>query len=133
MLKLALLAAAVALAASTATATNPTDAVAAPTVAVSADPACHPGQAAAFACALRATDGDTSAAPAELAGLALPAATAIDWAPLRPPAASVDFKDAATDTGSVLPATLDRDRSHGLVSALLALGALLVLLRRRPY
>jgi len=134
MLKLALLAATVALAASTAIATTPagSDAAAEPSTALPADRACQPGQATELACALRATD-DPAAAPAELAGLALPAATAFDWAPLRTPAAGLDFKDAAIGAGAVLPATLDHDRSHGLASALLALGALLVLLRRRPY
>jgi len=136
MPKLALLAAAVALAASTAAVATDRaapDGAAAPATALSADPACRPVQAAELACALRATGGDPAAAPADLAGVGLPAATAIDWAPQRPPAAGLDFKDAATDAGSVLPATLDGERSHDLASALLALVALLVLLRRRPY
>jgi hypothetical protein len=132
MLKIALLAAAVAMAASAATAIDPAaDAVSAPTA--PADTPCRPGQPLELACALRVADagGDASAAPAELASLAPPVTTTFDWAP-RPPADRLAFKDAATDGGSVLPASLDRDRSHRLVPALLALGAMVILLRRRP-
>jgi len=77
--------------------------------------------------------GDASAAPAELAGLAPPVTRMFDWGP-RASLDDLAFKDAATDAGSVLTAGLDRerDRSRRLVPALLALGALVILLRRRP-
>ena len=136
MLKVALLAAAVALAgsASVATATDPgADPVT--STAAPADAPCHAGQALELACALRVTDagGDASAAPAELAGLAPPVTRMFDWGP-RASLDDLAFKDAATDAGSVLTAGLDRerDRSRRLVPALLALGALVILLRRRP-
>jgi len=134
MLKLALLATGVALAASAATSTDP---LADPAVssAAPADTPCRAGQPLELACALRLAnaEGDASAAPAELASLAPPATGMFDWAP-RPSADDLAFKDAATDAGSVLPAGLARDheRSRGLAPALLALGALVILLRRRP-
>jgi|GEM_PF-1067083 len=138
MLKAALLAAAVALVASTARATDAgadpgADPVASP--AAPADAPCHAGQPLELACALRvaAAGGDASAAPAELAGLAPPVTSMFDWGPRASPD-DLAFRDAATDAGSVLPAALDRerDRSRRLAPALLALGALIILLRRRP-
>ena len=132
MMKVALLAAAAALAASAATAADPVaDPVSTPTT--PADTPCRPGQPLELACALHVADAgsDAGAAPAALASLAPPVTTTFDWAP-RPPADKLAFKDAATDAGSVLPASLDRDRSHRLAPALLALGALVILLRRRP-
>ncbi|HEY8976351.1 MAG TPA: hypothetical protein VIN75_19200 [Burkholderiaceae bacterium] len=134
MLKIAMLAAAVALAASAGTTTNPAaDPVT--SSAAAADTPCHPGQPLELACALRVADaaGDASDAPAELASLAPPVASSFDGSPHRS-ADDLAFKDAATDAGSVLPAGLDRERdhSHRLAPALLALGALVILLRRRP-
>ncbi len=134
MLKVALLAAAVALAASAATAAGPAADAIAPTAAP-ADTPCHAGQSLELACALRVASagGDASAAAAELAGLAPPVMSTVDWAP-RASADDLAFKDAATDAGSLLPAALYRecDRSRRLGPALLAIGALVILLRRRP-
>ena len=129
MLKTALLAAAVALAASAATATDTaTDSAAEAVSAAAAGGPCHPDQALEPACALRAADVD--AAPAGLASPAAPEAAPF-WTPPRPDG-ELAFKDAATDSVSVLPASVDHDRSRRLAPALLALGALVILLRRRP-
>jgi len=134
MLKVALLATAAALAASGETTTVPVaDPVA--STALPADAPCRVGPPLELACAMRVADagGDAVAAPADLAGLVPPVAGLFDWGP-RASAEDLAFKDAATDAGSVLPAALDRerDRSHRLAPALLALGALIILLRRRP-
>jgi len=134
MLKVALLAAAMALAASAATVTDPgADPVV--STAAPADMPCRAGQPLELACELRMAEagGDASAAPAELAGLAPPVTGMFDWVP-RASADDLAFKDAATDAGPVLPAGLarERDRSSRLAPALLALGALIILLRRRP-
>ena len=132
MLRVALLAAAVAQAALPATAAPDAAADSVTTSSAPADTPCHPGLPLELACALRvAHAGDAGDAPAELASLAPPVTTTFDWAP-RPPADDLAFKDAATDTGSVLPASVDHDRSHRLAPALLALAALVLLLRRRP-
>jgi len=131
MMKVALLAAAVGIAASAATATNTAPDSASP---APAETACRPGQTLELACALRVADanGDGTVSPAELANLSAPAASAPDWTPLRPPSTGLDFKDAATDSRSVLPAMVDSEHSRPLATALLALGALVILLRRRP-
>src|SRR4051794_8003165 len=76
------------------------------------------------ACLARAadTDGDGTVSPAELASLAVPPAPVADWPALRPAqAAGLDFKDAAIEPGSVLPASLDNERSKPLIPALFAL------------
>ena len=129
MFKVALLAAAMAAAASTPTATSPAF-DAAP--AAESDLACRPGQVLDLACSLRIADanGDGAVSPAELFALAVPPAPTADEAPLR--GTGLDFKDAATDGGSILPGTPDRDRSQPLIPALFALGGLVLLLRRRP-
>ena len=132
MFKVALLAAAVAAAASTPTATSPDFDPGPP---AASDAACRPGQSPDLACALRIADanGDGSASPAELVGLAVPPAPSPDWTPQHSlHGTGLDFKDAAIDGGSILPAAPERDRSHPLVPALFALGGLVVLLRRRP-
>jgi hypothetical protein len=84
------------------------------------------GSESGAACALDAgADGTTPAAD-------LPPPV-VDWTPLHAtPGPGIDFKDAAAEPGSVLPATLDRDTSHPLIPALLALGAMVVLLHKRP-
>ncbi len=130
MLKVALLTAAVALAASTVTATDAV-ADAAATPAVPAETACRPGPAPELACALRAGEAEPDAAPADLASLAAPAPLSADWETPRSDG-GLAFKDAAIDSASVLPAGVDPDRPQRLAPALLALGALVVLLRRRP-
>lgn len=129
MFKVALLAAAMAAAASTPTATSPAFD---PGPAAVSDVACRPGQSLDLACSLRVADanGDGSVSPAELFALAVPPASAADETPLR--GTGLDFKDAATDGGSILPGTPDRDRSQPLIPALFALGGLVLLLRRRP-
>ncbi len=131
MLKVALLAATAMVAASMAMAGN----IAVESGALPAgDTPCHLVQAMDLGCALRIADasGDGTISAAELASLASPAPV-VDWAPLHPPRSTgLDFKDAAIEPTSVLPATLDRDTSHPLVPALFALGAMVVLLRKRP-
>jgi len=129
MFKVALLAAAMAATASTPTATSPAFD---PGPAAAGDAACRPGQSLDLACSLRVADadGDGSVSPAELFALATPAVPPLDGTP--PHGTGLDFKDAATDGGSILPATPDRDRSQPLVPALFALGGLVLLLRRRP-
>ncbi len=106
MLKVAFLAAALA-AATTAQAVN-VDST--PGMTPVEAPACHPAQAQDLDCVVRALD----AAPptADLPGL--------------------DFKDASAESISMLAAMPDAGRRHGLLPALFALGALVVLLRQRP-
>lgn len=129
MLKVALLAAAVALSTTAGTATN-TAVESATTPTTPADPPCRPGPTLELACGLRAADADPAPA-ADLASVAAPPAT-VDWAPLPQPAGDVAFKDAVADTGSMLLAGVDRDRSQHLAPALLAIAAMVILLRRRP-
>ncbi len=128
MRKVALLAAAVA--ASTAMATNiGLESDAAP----ASDVSCHPVQSLGLACTVRVIDanGDGAISAAELAGFAVPPVA--DWTPLHPPhGTGLDFQDAAAEPVAMLPTTLERDGSRRLMPALLALGALVVLLRRRP-
>jgi hypothetical protein len=132
MLKVALIAAAMAVAVSTAMATN----IALETgVSPAGDVACHPVQPPDLACTMRDVDanGDGTISAAELAGFAAPAPVVVDWTPLHPPrSAGLDFKDAATEPAAPLAAQLEGDGSHRLMPALFALGALVVLLRRRP-
>ena len=129
MLKLALFAAVLLAVASLAIAESPAFE---PTAASAATVPCRPGQSPAVGCAMRAldTDGDGSISAAELANLAVPAA---DPAPLPPTqAAGLAFQDAATVPVPVLPASLNRDSPQRLIPAIFALGALVILLRRRP-
>ena len=95
---------------------------------------CDSASATDAGCTLRVLDpGDDSVfSSSDLANLA-PAAPAFEWPPLHPSRSTgLDFKDAASDPGSMPHAALGRDTSHPLIPALLALGALVVLLRRRP-
>ena len=136
MLKVALLASALLLVASSATgAAGVADPVAAP----AAEAPCHPGQAFDLGCAMRAVDadGDGSISAVELANLAvppIPLAPLVDWTPLHVAhGTGLDFKDAATEPGSVLPASSEADSPQRLlIPTALALAALVVLLRRRP-
>jgi hypothetical protein len=133
MLKVALIAAAVAVVASTAVATNiDLETGASP----AGDVACHPVQSLDLACTMRVIDanGDGTISAAELAGFAAPAPVVVDdWTPLHPPRSTgLDFKDAATEPAVPPPAPLEGEGSHRLMPALFALGALVVLLRRRP-
>jgi hypothetical protein len=129
MIKVALLAAAMAAAASTPTATSPAFD---PVPAAASDAACPSGQSPDLACSLRIADanGDGSPSPAEPFALAAPPASSAD--PTPPHGTGLDFKDAVNDSGPILPATPDRDRSQPLIPALFALGGLVLLLRRRP-
>jgi hypothetical protein len=132
MRKVALLVATCVLATSTAMAV---DSGAETSVASAAEASCHPGQTLDLGCAMRAadTDGNGTISPAELANLAIPPQPAADWTPLRPAAGTgLDFKDAVTEAGGILPAIAEADASLPLIPALFALGALLILLRKRP-
>jgi len=92
-----------------------------------------------------ASDGDSSS-PAVSTVAAEPAASAAestaavgvapvgaDWGATLPPrGAGLDFKEAATDSVSMLAAGGVADPRHHALPALLALGGLVVLLRKRP-
>ena len=95
-------------------------------------PACHAVQSLEMDCAVRILDanGDGTVSAAELAAFSAPASSA-DWAPLPPQRSGLDFKDAATNPDPAMPAPLDRGPPT-ILSALLALGAMVLLLRRRP-
>ena len=136
MLKVALLASVLLLAASAATSA---DGIADPVAAPAAEAPCHPGQPFDLGCAVRAvdTDGDGTISAAELANLVVPPvpiAPIVDWTPLHAAhGTGLDFKDAAIEPGSVLPASTEPDSPQRLlVPTMLALAALVVLLRRRP-
>jgi len=75
-------------------------------------PACHPAQAQDLDCVVRALDADAAPTTTDPSGL--------------------DFKDASAESISMLAAIPDAGRRHGLLPALFALGALVVLLRQRP-
>ncbi len=96
---------------------------------------CVPGPSSALTCVTRAVDanGDGAISAAELANLAAPAVPTGDLTSLHPaPEAGLAFREAATEPASVLPASLDHETSHPLIPAVFALGALVILLRRRP-
>jgi hypothetical protein len=132
MLKVALFAATLLLAGPAALAADGfADSAAAPAVPAS----CHPGQSLDLGCAMRAVDadGDGSISAAELANLAVPPPPANDWTPLHTThGTGLDFKDAATEPVSLLHAAPDRDGPRLLVPTLFAIGALVILLRKRP-
>jgi hypothetical protein len=124
MLKVAILAGALA-AASAALAVRPD---AAPVEA----PACH---RAAPSPETDCTPGalDPTAPAAEPDVLAASPAPVVDWPALHPaPRAGLAFKDVAAEPAPAVAAMPDGERRHGLVPALFALGALVVLLRKRP-
>ena len=129
MLKIAMLATAVFTAASTAAIER---IASTPAAAPTTELACRSGQALDLACNMRAidTDGDGTISAAELASFAIPAAvsTSLQLAP----DAGLAFQDAAVEPGSVLPATLVPEKPQPLIPGLFALGALVVLLRKRP-
>jgi len=136
MLKVALTASALLLAALLATAADG----AVETVPVSAaEAACHPGQPLDLGCAMRAldADGDGAISAIELANLAVPlapVAPVVDWTPLHSThGTGLDFKDAAIEPGSVLHASPETDSPQRLlIPTVLALAALVVLLHKRP-
>ena len=132
MFKVALLASTLLAAAPMAMATNDElDPGALPT----GDSPCHPVQSLDLACTMRVIDAnsDGTISAAELALFATPAVPALDWPALHlPRSTGLDFKDAAVEPGSMLAATLERDSPQRLIPALFALGALVILLRRRP-
>ena len=121
MLNVALLTAGVALA--TTVAADSPIAPAAPATA-----ACHASPAPVVACPPHAIE---SAVPGDLASLGASASPSDNWAPV-PADDGLAFKDAATDTASMLTAGADHTRPQRVLPALLALGALVILLRRRP-
>jgi hypothetical protein len=88
--------------------------------------------------AAHAADADpaTLVASATATAVGGPASTpgsAADWTPLPPSrGAGLDFKDAATEPVSALLTDTSGDARHRVLPALLALGALVVLLRKRP-
>lgn len=126
MLRVALIAAAVVVAASTAAVEQAFPAAAA---------SCQPAPSASMACSLRAAEpeGDDAVSQAELADLVAPAAPVADWTSWHlSQDAGLDFKDAAAEPDSVLPASLAREHPQPVIPALFALGALVLLLRRRP-
>ncbi len=131
MLKVALLATTLLAATSTALAGN---AATEPLAAVPTLSDCHAGQALALDCAMHAVDanGDGAISAAELARFAVPAEFATDVAPQSAADSGLAFKDAAIEPVSVLPASLDTRTPKPLFPALFALGALVVLLRKRP-
>ena len=132
MLKVALVAATVLVVASAAQAANID--LESGTAPASALP-CHPVQTMDLDCALRIVDanGDGTISAVELVSFATPAPSVADWTPLPPPRSTgLDFKDAAVEPATVLHASLDTDNSRRLIPALFALGALVILLRRRP-
>jgi hypothetical protein len=104
-----------------------------PAATPTSDLPCQAGQPLDLVCDMRAIDTDSNGtiSAAELANFALPAALA---RPLQAtPDTGLAFQDAAIEPGSVLPASLDREHSpQQLIPALFALGALVVLLRKRP-
>ena len=132
MLKVALLTAAGVVAVSMAMATNVDPDTGA---AAAGDVPCRPVQSLDLACTARVIDanGDGAVSSGELASFAAPAPSVIDWTPLHPPhSTGLAFKDAAAEPVAMLPATLDNNSPHRLIPALFALGALVILLRRRP-
>jgi hypothetical protein len=98
-----------------------------PVTTPASDLSCRPIQFLDLACTIRVIDanGDGSISAAELASFATSTAPTLDWAPRS---TGLDFKDAAVEPA----ATLEGDSSRRLIPALFALGALVVLLRRRP-
>ena len=97
--------------------------------------ACHSSTTPDLACATRALDanGDGVVSPAEASAFAASAGSAADWTPLRPPQhTGLDFKDAATEPHPAPPVAVDHNGPPSVVLALLALAALVVLLRRKP-
>ena len=95
------------------------------------DAPCRPVQSMDLACTMRVVDanGDGTVSAAELASFTAPTAPVID---LAPHAAGLSFKEVATESVLPAPATLEPNGPQRLIPALFALGAMVVLLRRRP-
>lgn len=95
-----------------------------------AETTCRPAQALDPACASHVTN-DTMAA--ELDALMASAPPAAGWAPLHAPYGAVlGFHDTAAEASALQSTVPDGAASHRPTPALLALGGLLVLLRKRP-
>ena len=95
-----------------------------------ADSRCHRGQPLDLGCDVQAIDADDTGAISadELANLAAPATM-----PLQPAAeADLAFQDAAAEPGPAVPPSLAHAKPQPLIPALVALGGLVILLRRRP-
>jgi hypothetical protein len=89
--------------------------------------------AAPTAHAANADPAMLAASAPEPVGIAGTPASAADWTPLPPPrGAGLDFKDAATEPAPALPPETSGNARDRLIPALLALGALVVVLRKRP-
>jgi hypothetical protein len=74
-----------------------------------------------------------AARPAPSASSASSASSAADWTLLLPSReAGLDLNDVAAEPGSASPSRPGADARHRVLPALLALGALVVLLRKRP-
>ena len=129
MLKVAMLATAVLAAASTAAIES---VASTPAAAPTTELACRSGQAFDLACNMRAidADGNGTISAAELANFALPAAVSMSLQ--STPDTGLAFQDAAIEAASVLPVSLAPEKPQPLIPALFALGALVVLLRKRP-
>ncbi|MEP6504632.1 MAG: hypothetical protein ABJD97_14935 [Betaproteobacteria bacterium] len=98
-----------------------------------ADAACRMVSTLDMGCALRIVDaGSDGVLPLVDTAATGPAPVVADWADPRTGPAPGDFKDAAIAPASILPATLERDRTQPLIPALMALAAMVILLRRRP-
>ena len=83
--------------------------------------------------AVTADPATLAASAPEMAAIGSAPAASADWAPLPPTrGVGLDFKDAATDPDSAPPLETGSDAPRGAIPALLALGALVVLLRKRP-
>ena len=131
MFKVAMLATALLVAASTAAVEGGAlQSIATPTVKA----ACHPDPAATLACANRAADadGDGVISATELANFVAPAPLADATTLHSGPGAGLDFKEAAVESGGILRSSLDREHPQPLIPALMSIGALMILLRRRP-
>ena len=131
MLKGAILASTLVVAGSMAMATNNELVPGAP----ASDAPCHPVQSLDLACTMRVIDanGDGTISAAELSIFTTPPVPTLDWpAQHSPRSTGLDFKDAAVEPGPMLAATLERDSPQRLIPALFALGALVILLGRRP-
>jgi hypothetical protein len=89
--------------------------------------------AAPAAHAVNADPATLAASAPELAAIGSAPAASADWAPVPPSrGVGLDFKDAATEPAGTPPPDDSGNARNRVVPALFALGALVVLLRKRP-